>query len=233
MIGTEQRASRRSLRAIDLRDWALIAPDAVDSADRLLWGNRIGRTELVQPTGSQTEVETLGELTVSSIASISANDLACRLWPATIATGQKWRCKIRLKATSQDFLMAALVFTDGTLTTSNLVSAFAYINNGVDQYNGANAHGTVTNVATLTGDSTISGVPSLDSVHVFELEYTSANTFAARFFRYGDHGLFTSLLAITGTAKTMTPTHVGVGWSNWGDTPTAPVVTFGPVYRAA
>lgn len=234
MIGVDDRASRHTLRARERHDWSLMAPEALDNSDRHFWGRDHRTLTLVQPTGSQTLTESYGKLAVSAIDSIAAEDLACRLWPATLATGQKWRCKVRVANGAQTFLMAAVVMTDGTLTSSNAVTALVFANNGVAQAFFTGRHGTLTALSTAPGgEGVITSLSTTDFVVILELEYTSANTFASRVFGYGDYGRYFQLLAITGTSKTMTPTHIGVGWTNWGVAPTTPEITFGPVYRAA
>lgn len=234
-------AVRESLRGPTLRERALLVPEALDTGDAVWWGgNDLGTGTTLTITGSQTITEAAPfsadpKLSVTAISGISTSDMNCVLFPRTIAVGQIWRCRVRLKGTSNVFAMAMFGFSDGTIGTSNVVTAFRYINSTSTNMLAAAWHGTLTNLATGVGDTVYAqtttpiGANPVDSTVITEIEYTSANTFAVR---YRDPSL-ALLLAITGVAVTMTPTHIAVGWSSWGAAGSTREVHFGPVYRVA
>lgn len=228
-------ASRRSLRGPQTRERLLLAPEAVSLDDGVWWnGNDLGTGTTLTITGSQTIAESAPfsaepKLSVTAISGISANDLNCVLFPRTIATGQVWRCRVRLKGTNNIFTMSMLGFTDGVIGTSNAVGALRYINNASSQSFSQGQHGTLTNLATNVSPTLLVPAANVDSTFITEIEYTSANTFAVRY-RDESRALWYEVTAI---AKTMTPTHIAVGWSNWGGAGSTREVHFGPVYRVA
>jgi len=237
-LASEAVASRETLRASVLRDWSLVERNAID-ADRFFWtpGRLLAAGTVVQPSGGQTITEEEGELIVVPTSAIAVEDMACVLWPRTITVGQKWRATIRLQRSSQFYLMGAVLLTDGTDPTANVVAAMGYINQGVNQVCCAARHGTLTSLATSASESC--GVQFLDqSVRhemTYEVEYSAADTYAFRWYGYGRFGsTATVLFSAVGVAKALTPTHVGIGWTTWGAGATGdPLLTAGPLYRAA
>lgn len=228
-------ASRRSTRGLLLRERALLAPDAINLDEAIWWGgNDLGTGTTLTITGGQTIAETARfnnnpKLSVTAISGVSANDMNCVLFPRTIAVGQVWRCRVRLKGTNNVFTMSMLGFTDGVVGTSNVVTAFRYINNSSSQTLSDAWHGTLTALTTGTSSTILSPAANVDSTFIVEIEYVSANTFAVRY-RDESRAVWQ---AITGISKTMTPTHIAVGWSNWGGAGSTREVHFGPVYRVA
>lgn len=233
--GYDLLTRRRTARNPYLRDRNLFTPGYADTADGVWWrGTDLTRGITVTVTGSQTLTETASPrpgLVASSIASISVNDLNCVLFPTTLATGQTWRTLIRLQATGNAFLMGALVMTDGTTGASNAVGSLLYHNNNGVDIRLAGIHGTLTALSSTVGDAAVASAAWWNSTYVLDLTYSAANTFVTQL-RFGN-AAGSEVQSSGNISKTITPTHVGVGWSNWGGTPTAPEVHFGPVYRIA
>lgn len=230
-----ERARRTGLRGEQVHDRELYAVGAIDVPQSVWWeGHDVGRGTLVQVTGSQTLTEQpfdpKPELEVTSVAGASANDLNVLLYPFTLNTGQTWRTTARLGIISGTaFLMAALVMTDGTTAGSNVVTSMMYRNsNGAIHHGGWN--GTLTGVSTATGDAQVFFSTWAASEFVLQLAYTAANTFVGNFYIGGQS---TNVKTSGNISKTMTPTHIGIGWSNWGTAPSVPEINFGPIYRVA
>lgn len=229
-------AVRETTRGPSLRDRNSYTPGWIEApSDEVWWnGNAAAAGTVVTVTGSQTLTEAVyprPQVAVTSIASISANDFNCLLFPRTISTGQTWACLIRNQTTTTNaFLMSCLVFTDGTSSTSNVVSSMGYQNT-----NGAFHHGcwngTLTNVNTATGETSLLGSFWKRGYWLYTLTYVASNSFNAGFNIPGN--VLTDGRQSGNTAKTMTPTHVGLAWSNWGMSPGVPEVDFGPIFRIA
>lgn len=193
---------------------------------------------LVSNGGSQTFTETnvnWPRLEVSAISGISNQDLNALMFPASISIGDAWRCEIGLSTSSTDqFLFGVIVMSNGTTTGSTMVGAYQYRNTtGTSALRGGGTNGTFTNFFTGVSDSDI--VPDTNPLrfasYLMEIHYTASNTFVARIYG-GDGRVFAGARSSSNISQTLTPTHVGIGWSNYGTTPTAPVVTFGPLYKA-
>lgn len=206
-----------------------------NSPDKVWWqGNTVAtRGTTVTVTGSQTITEVADDsprVSVTSIASISANDCNCVLFPALIAVGQRWRAWVRVQTSSDNqFLMGFLLMTDGTTSAANLAANMLYYNtNGTFISQGVG--GTLTSISLITGATSLGGGALKRAGFILELEYVSANTWSQRVF--GADGV-TSIFEQTSWSQALTPTHIGIGWSNWGGSPNTPSVHFGPLYRVA
>lgn len=226
-LSLDRRVSQRTL-------WKPTFPPWDNAADKVWWrGNTLSKGTTVTVTGSQTLTEVPGNfprLDVSNIASVSANDLNTVLFPRTISVGQVWRCWVRVQTSSNNqFLMGALMFADGVTSAANFAGNVLYYNtNGTFICQGFT--GTLTAASPLTSAVSLGDGTMKRAGFILELEYAAVNTFSQRI--YGADGV-TAIFAQTGWAATLTPTHVGVAWSNWGNTPTTPSVHFGPIYRHA
>lgn len=230
------RRSLHTIRGIQRNYRKGLAPGWVDTPDQVWWrGNDVARGTTVTVTGSQTLTEAATptpQLTVTALSSISSGDMNCVLFPATITTTQKWRCPIRLQQdTGNFFLMGCVLVTDGVTSGATAAVSVNYHNTTGSNYISQGFGGTL---STLSGNTSAAawtaGPDDLPSVWLVELEYVSANTFSQRVYdRSGQHLCYEQ----TGWSQTITPTHVGVGWSVWGEGPVNPVVEFGPLYRAA
>lgn len=101
-------------------------------------------------------------------------------------------------------------FTDGVVAGSNLVAA-AYAG-GIDfriNYGTLTAMDSSTTSAALMGND----LPGWTSRLYMRVIWKSANTFTAQ---WSVDGVGWNDFGLGNIAKTMTPTHVGVGFSNWG-----------------
>lgn len=218
------------------RDRDLFTPGWTPSLDEVWWDGNYAATygTQVTVTGSQTITETAmpPEYHITSPSSIAANDLNCILFPRTISTGQTYGCYVRARSTNSNFWMGALMFTDGTTTSSNVASSMAYVNTNGSILQGM-WHGTITNLNANGGETTVLpfDVNQLvdRSTWLLRITYVSANTFNAGFAGYKN-----AITKATGdVSKTMTPTHVGFGWSTWGQAPSAAEWHVGPIFRIA
>jgi hypothetical protein len=216
---------RAALQALYHRQYGIGAdPDTND----VYWdGDDVASGTTVTVTGSQTIIEEGGLLSVRYDAQ-AANDLNCLLFARTLAIGSRWRTTARFFTRTHDVAMAALVMTDGVTATSNAVAAIIYVTS-TSLAEAAVWHGTLTALATeawaATDLRTARAIPHIG----LEVEYVAANSFQGRF---GD-GIQGSSWGQANVAKTMTPTHVGVAWSNWGTTGEESIDTFGPLRKIA
>lgn len=237
-LTTFKRATLQNMPGgLTRRERNMLTGGYVASGDNVWWNGtdltRRGTTVTV--TGSQTITENASPypyLNVTSISSISANDLNSVLFPATLAAGQRWRCNVRAQTSSTTgvFLMASLLFTDGTTSSANMAANVAYHNtSGTHICQGWGGTLTATSGIT-TGIASSYAALAQNSLMMLELEYVSSNTFSQRLYSADGHSL---IFEQTSWSRTITPTHVGVAWSNYGTSPTSPSCEFGPIYRAA
>lgn len=212
---------RNALRALYYRGYGI---DADPGPDDIYWdGDAAGMTE-VNITGSQTIVESGGRLSVR-YNSQASGDVGALLKPVTFAVGDKWRVPVGSLTRSDDFSIMSLLFTDGTAASSKFVAATTYTTNTGLRY--AQQEGTLT--ALVGGGIDVTqGANDRQLAAWLELEYVAANTFAARF---GNRVLTTNWGAAN-RSFTMTPTHIGVGWTKNGGTLDA-IAEFGPLVKVA
>jgi hypothetical protein len=229
---TERDTSNRTTVGLTAREKRLMIPNrTIDLRDEVYWiDSDLSRSTLVQPSGSQTIAITDPapglRLNVSSIAGHSANDISALMFPANLTIGQSWRVLVQSTWTLGQFLMSAFIMSDGVSTTSNIVGVVQYAQSGGQKRWDA-LTGTFTN-ASVSGSS--QGLGQQTFPWVFELTYVGANSFSSTIYSADGLSVMRSAQAMT---PTLTPTHIGVGWSNWGQNPTAPAVKFGPIYRVA
>lgn len=218
-----------STSAADVRDtlralfYRLYGIDADPGVDDVYWdGSDLAAFTQLSITGSQTLVEGGGRLSVR-FNSQAAGDYGVAVKPVTLAVGSKWRVPVNMVSRADDFTIGAIVFTDGVTAASKFVSTAAYTTNSGLRV--TQQEGTLTALAAGGFDvSNLAFDPARDLW--LELEYVAANTFAAR---VGDGQSFTNWGAAN-RSFTMTPTHVGVGWTKNGGGFES-IVSFGPLRR--
>lgn len=220
------------MRAIieDLIKSKIWAPYSIDHAEDIWWqGDFAGLTE-IEPTGTSVGTEHDGSLSVL-FSGQAANDLTCYVKARTFSIGDTFATRIRsLGSVDSNHTMAALCFTDGTATTSNIVAFIAYLSltDNVARIN--TFHGTVTAVSTavIMFDIDTQLMPWQDGIYL-RLRYSAANTFQMA---ASPDGRIWSAFGALDISKTMTPTHFGVAVSKWGGTGDG-IANFGPVCRLA
>lgn len=223
----------RSLVGLTHQEKALLMPSNwIPDPYEVFWTDSdVMRGSLVQPSGSQTisrNNPALGQrLSVSAITGFAASELGALMFPANIQVGQVWRVATRSTWTSGQFLMTGFVFSDGVTGSSNIVGLLGYVTAaGQKRFDGIG--GTFDTVSILSGGNLVTGQNTYP--FVLQLEYAAANSFNTEVFTGDGATLFRASVNIT---PTVTPTHIGVGWSNWGASPTSPEIRFGPIYRVA
>jgi hypothetical protein len=203
------------------------APFSVDHADDTWWEGDIGDFTEVAPTGTATESEQDGFLSVL-FSGQSSEDFTCFLKPVTFATGHQWVVPVRVMGIS-NHNMAGICFTDGTTTGSNLVAFVAYVSNTDNQTRVNAFHGTITSSGTavtmLDGNAQL---PRSDAFYL-KLGYSASNTFQHWL---SPDGISFSRLGAADISKTMTPTHVGVCVTKYGGSGDG-LATFGPLCKVA
>lgn len=221
------------ISAADMRDvatglWRAADPASTpgDDADGVNWdGNDVAAGTTVTVTGSQTITEGDGLVSVK-FNSQSNNDVNAVLSAKTISTGDKWRGAVRLFARDEQYSIAGILLTDGTTSTSNAVFASIVSSDVTNPVRLQLRHGTLTNMATSPIDISDFGLIRFIPWLVFEIEYVASNSFTVRF---GDGLSFTNWGA-SAASVTMTPTHVGIGWTKFGGTEEA-IATYGPLIK--
>lgn len=231
-----------SVRALDSRSLVgltrtardLLTPAArIESPYEVFWtDNDLARGSIVQPTGSQTIARTnpalAHQLSVTGISGFAATDLGAIMFPADIQVGQKWRVATRSTWTSNQFLMTGFVFSNGVAPSSDITGLLGYTNAAGQKRWDNLGGGTFDAVAIDSGANLATGQNNYP--FVLELEYAAPNSFNTVVYTGDGANVWRASANVT---TTLTPTHIGVGWSNWGASPTNPEVRFGPIYRVA
>ena len=232
ILATSRRAYRRSLAGGErLRDRNLqTAPAFLETADAVWWtGNDRSRGTIVQPSGTQTLTETYQPepaLTVSALTSIASPQVACLMFPAVLAVGQTWACRIWPQtATTNMFLIGGLVMGNGTTTSSAIVGAYNQVNNNGQLYWSCRAGTPNAFSAAETGGQLFSFW--MRSPWEMRLTYSATNTFVGGIQVPGGSAPQT----MGNTTSTQTPTHIGIAWTTLGTAPAVPSVQFGPIHR--
>lgn len=181
-----------------------------------------GFTE-VTVTGSQTIAER--DNTVAVLPSgIQNQDINCLLTAKTFTVGDSWAVPVKGFPPANQAHYLGVVFTDGTAATSNCVTAMLQWNNS----RRVARHGTLT-AASSAPEASQTNVPSWTFDWFWlRITYQAANTF--RFEQSIDGATWQAF--VSDVSKTMTPTHVGLAWSNQGQSGT-PMFTFGPLLKMA
>lgn len=201
----------------------VLAPYSLDDAEDIWWqGDAAGMTE-VTVTGTQTITEKDGQLSVV-FQGQSTSDVNCLLKARTFAAGDSFATRIRTGGAASNFTIPAFLLTDGTSDSSNCVMATAYVSD-------ANPvlgifTGTLTNAASVVVISPNSQLAWLDGLYI-KIKYVSSNTFQVW---WSCDGISWADITVGTFAKTMTPTHIGVGWSRWGSSVSG-VANFGPICK--
>ena len=162
----------------------------------------------VTPTGSAVWTKSGSVLSVRFAAQV-ANDVACLLIPTEGAT----QIVVRARWIGQgNFIMHGPLFADGTTDAANAVWLMNNGNTNATHFRS----GTITNLASsaATGGQ-FQGI--LSGPVYYRLTLVSANTWRME---ASPDGVSWSNLNTADTAMTLTPTHMGVGVSSWGNTAT-------------
>jgi len=163
----------------------------------------------VLPSGAATWTQGNGIMSVLGYGQ-TANDLAVLVKPFPTLPPQIVESAVRMAGERDSNTMVGLVFTDGTTTASNAVSALLYGNVTTGLFYADQRSGTLTNMA-----SNVTSIP-LHLVgpwlHV-RLKWTSINTFATE---WSPDGVSWSSFGMGSITLTFTPTHVGMCFSTWG-----------------
>lgn len=183
--------------------------------DQEFKGTSVSGTE-VAPSGSVTWTQK-GSRLRAEFSGQSASDVTCRLYSLTPSSAP-----VTIEAAMQlhqwvptDYGMMGLCFTDGTATSSNIVTAFTYPRNGDTSFMDISGFtGTITNVSTAEDNIALENFQQqLSGLIYLRLFWTAANTFEAQYSLDGT--IWTNI--DSSISKTMTPTHIGVLVSAWGD----------------
>lgn len=179
-------------------------------------------------TGGQTIAERDSRLSVAITSGQSSADLNALLKPVTLGVGDIYETHtVAVGDTGgSDYVMHGIVMSDGVVSTSNIASCFAYTVSGSSYRTVRLSPGTFTSVGTSSEYS----VNIILNMGIWlRLEYVSANTFRG----YGSiDGVSWHAMASTVTS-TMTPTHVGIVWSTWGDTAVVRSASFEYIRKVA
>jgi len=217
------------ISAQDIRDFLVSVyprgPELTGSDDDSFSdGATTGWTEIL-PSGAHTITEADRTLSVLPTGQ-NASDLAGISKSVALSTGDSIQTSVRIMSTNANFAMAALVIGDGNAQTDNIVAGFL-------QFQSSNVYLTVTRGGTwetVGSDIQISandpmhadiGI-SLGEIHL-RLTYVSANTFR---FEISPDGVSWWDVGMSDSARTITPSSVGLGWTVWGGS-TEPVISFG------
>jgi hypothetical protein len=140
----------------------------------------------------------------------TASDLAVILKPiGALTTGDYIETALRAMMPVENFTLVGICMTDGTDATSNVVLAETQSNNSFQfQY------GTLTNVSTGIG-ANAGNFETVMGWMFIRLTYVSANTWRAEF---SPDGVSWAGMGFSDGGPTMTPTHIGLLVSSWGDT---------------
>lgn len=201
-----------------------IAPYTVDNAADVYWESNLGDFTAVTPSGSQTVTEREGFLSVV-FAGQSSGHLNARLKAVSFSVGDEWACEIEnIADTPSGINWVGLIATDGTATTSNFWGAFPYHTSAPNAGIGY-GHGVLNSVNTLAAE--IIDAHTYHGNPVIRLKYTATNEYRVDWSADG-----VSWIPGTARAKTMTPTHIGVGWSRYGGGGNG-MASFGPLCKLA
>lgn len=223
--GSNTAAEMRAIiEDLTKKSWA---PYSIDDAADVWWQSNIGDFTTVTVTGTQTVTEKDGYVAVA-YSGQSAADYNGVFKARTFAIGDSFAVRLRSLGPAAEYSVPGLAFTDGVVAGSNVLQVIAYVTNG-NNANIAVSHGTLTNVATSAWSNADKGAfPWLDGI-VVRLTYSAANSFLGQVSIDGVH--WTSF-GNAATAKTMTPTHVGLTWGKEGGAGSS-YVSYGPLCKLA
>lgn len=209
----------------------LLAPYATlpyGNAEDVWWdGDDLNDFTTVTVSGTQTITERDGVLSVK-FADQSGGDYNGVFKARTFAIGDSFATKLSALRPNGQFSIHGLAFTDGVLSTSNVIQAIAYAD--VDTTLVGSSHGTLTNVATSAwADDNKHVPPWAEHGMIIRLTYSAANSFLSEF---SIDGITWTSFENAAAAKTMTPTHVGLTWSTETGT-TERAASYGPLCKVA
>lgn len=175
-------------------------------------------------TGAQTITEFRGMLSIRITTGQTVSDLNAILRPVTPSIGDVIETRVHGAQTntggSNDLNFAGLVFSDGVIASSNAACLTVH----KDAATAGHGWLTASRIGTFTS-ATIGGISvtwrnPAEPVYI-RLEYDAANTWRSFISPDGVswHDLGTQ-------ADTLTPTHVGLVWSTWGDTADGQIVGY-------
>jgi hypothetical protein len=181
-------------------------------------------------TGSQTITQKYGKLSVEIDGTIAVSDFNALLKSVTPSFGDVIEARIGPVMSSEvnDFIFPGIVFSDGTTASSNIAifGAFKRFIAGDSTENWgwwlSTRDGTFTaaNADTAGADDAILAPP--DAIYL-RLEYDATNSYKAF---VSPDGVSWIQVGAAFTTPAFTPTHVGLCWSNWGQTADLTVVSF-------
>jgi hypothetical protein len=207
-------------------DWAVDLTDNANAADVVWDGTKAAGMTTVTVTGSQTITEKTNVLSVS-YSGQTADDFNCLLKAHTFSVGDSFAVPVRLYTGNVSVTMLGLIFTDGTTSGANGVTAHLQKHSNEAHTRTYTRHGTLT---AMTSISTLHNiVPTPLPWFWLRLTYQATDTFRKEL---SPDGISWVTAGISDVSKTMTPTHVGVCWTvngNSGDS----IGTFGPILKVA
>lgn len=178
---------------------------------------------LVEPSGTSTWLSQRGLLSVN-FHSQAASNLTGRMYPliGTWQVGSYVVCRVRALALYESYSAYGLVMSDGTTTSSNIMAALEWVR--------ADTH-SPGNLETLTGtfgSITVPGVrvkPHNVGLSWIYLRLTEVSSGSWRMESSPD-GISWTTMGMGNTARSLTPTHYGVGVTRWNGGAEQSVATF-------
>ena len=164
----------------------------------------------VTPTGTVTWTQSRGALS-AVFDTIAINDVACRLYPITAgASPVTIETAIRFISSTDSTPVVGLMFSDGTPDSSGAVWFYTNMSSS-----GMTVRtGTITNMSVSeTADDKAN--QNLSSHLYMRLVWTAASTFKVS---VSPDGIGWTPWAWGTVTEAITPTHMGVGVSNWANT---------------
>ena len=163
----------------------------------------------VAPTGTATWTQGNGVMSVLGYAQ-TPGDLTALVKPLSVIPSHTTETAVRMAGVMDNYTMVGLVFTDGTSTSSNAVSAFLYGTSTVGEFYVSQRSGTLTDMSSNIANTALHlAGPWL---HV-RLNWAAINTFTTE---WSPDGVSWSVLGMSPIALTFTPTHAGLCFSTGG-----------------
>jgi len=184
------------------RTWALYDDEFDEDTIDAAWVE-------VLPSGAATWTQSNGVMSVAGYGQTSS-DLAVLVKPFPVLPPQTVTTAVRMAGVRDNYTMVGLVFTDGTTTGSNAVSAFLYGNVTTGLFYADQRSGTVTSMG-----SNVTSIP----LHMIgpwlhiRLKWTAINSFSTE---WSPDGVSWTALGMSTISTTFTPTHAGLCFSTWG-----------------
>jgi hypothetical protein len=172
----------------------------------------------ILPTGANTlteanDIRGVGRLSVL-YSGQAASDLAGIVKPISgLAIGDYIQAGFRNFGYDANYQMAALVFSDGNTAASNKVAVY-FQGQGGSQNVLVTRGGTFDTVGADIQSATANAINNanrLDELHV-RFTWQASNSFRVQVSPDG----ISWIQRLSDTARTITPTHAGLGWTMWG-----------------